>query len=150
MSDVDLIESVRVLRDEVLDTVEYGDRDPPGSEFFEALLNAFRHARARSVEVEVEYGARSLRLTVRDDGDGIAPEVLSSGRTGHWGLSGMRERARDFGAEFEVRSRAGEGTEVRLSVPGDVAYPSDVGKDGAGRLGRFLPRRWRLSRRRRD
>jgi hypothetical protein len=40
MSDVDLLESVRVLRDEVLDTVEFGDRDPPGSEFFEALLNA--------------------------------------------------------------------------------------------------------------
>lgn len=40
MSDVDLLESVRVLRDEVLDTVEFGDRDPPGSEFFEALMNA--------------------------------------------------------------------------------------------------------------
>lgn len=40
MSDVDLLESVRVLRDEVLDTVEFGDRDPPGAEFFDALLNA--------------------------------------------------------------------------------------------------------------
>ena len=114
----------------------------------EALLNAFRHARAQSVEVEVEYGARSLRLTVRDDGDGIDPQVLSSGRAGHWGLSGMRERARDFGAEFEVRSRAGEGTEVRLSVPGDVAFVPDVVNDGAGRLSRLLPRRWRRGRRR--
>ena len=69
-------------------------------------------------------------------------------RAGHWGRSGMRERARDFGAEFEVRSRAGEGTEVRLSVPGDVAYASDLVSDGAGRLMRFVPRRWRLSRRR--
>jgi hypothetical protein len=40
MSDVDLIEAVRVLRDEVLDTVEHGDRDPPGTEVFEALLAA--------------------------------------------------------------------------------------------------------------
>ncbi|MBA2543528.1 MAG: hypothetical protein H0V17_28055 [Deltaproteobacteria bacterium] len=40
MSDVDLVEAVSVLRDEVLDTQEYGDRDPPGSEFFEALLRA--------------------------------------------------------------------------------------------------------------
>jgi signal transduction histidine kinase/ligand-binding sensor domain-containing protein len=109
----------------------------------EALINAFRHARARKVEVEVEYGARVLRLSVRDDGDGIDSEVLTSGRTGHWGLSGMRERAKDFGAELEVRSRAGEGTEVRLSIPGDVAFESYVVNDGVGRLGKFLPRRWR-------
>ena len=40
MSDVDLVGSVFVLRDEVLDTVEYGDRDPPGTELFEAVLRA--------------------------------------------------------------------------------------------------------------
>lgn len=40
MSEVDLIEAVKVLRDEVLDTVEHGDRDPPGAEVFDALLNA--------------------------------------------------------------------------------------------------------------
>ena len=112
----------------------------------EALLNAFRHARARNVEVEIEYGAKGLRLIVRDDGEGIDAQVLSSGRAGHWGLSGMRERARDFGAEFEVRSRSGEGTEVRLYVPGDVAFESHAASNGAGRLSRLLPRRWRLSR----
>src|SRR6478736_2335597 len=40
MSDVDLVEAIRVLRDEVLETVEHGDRDPPGAEVFEALLRA--------------------------------------------------------------------------------------------------------------
>jgi hypothetical protein len=40
MSDVDLVEAVKVLRDEVLDTVEHGDRDPPGAEVFDALLRA--------------------------------------------------------------------------------------------------------------
>lgn len=40
MSDVDLTEAVRVLRDEVLDTVHHGDRDPPGAELFDALLRA--------------------------------------------------------------------------------------------------------------
>jgi signal transduction histidine kinase len=109
----------------------------------EALINAFRHAHARAVEVEIEYGAKGLRLSVRDDGAGIEPEVLSSGRPGHWGLAGMRERAEDFGAELEVRSHAGEGTEVRLSVPGDVAFESYVAHDGAGRLSKFLPRRRR-------
>ncbi|MET0622226.1 MAG: two-component regulator propeller domain-containing protein [Pyrinomonadaceae bacterium] len=109
----------------------------------EALINAFRHAHARAVEVEIEYGARGLRLTVRDDGTGIDPEVLSAGRSGHWGLSGMRERAEDFGAELEVRSRPGEGTEVRLSIPGDVAFESHAANGGAGRLSKFIPRRWR-------
>ena len=109
----------------------------------EALINAFRHARARTVEVEIDYGDRGLRLTVRDDGAGIDPEVLSSGRPGHWGLSGMRERAEDCGAELEVRSRAGEGTEVRLSIPGDVAFEPYAANDGAGRLAKLVPRRWR-------
>ena len=40
MSDVDLVEAVRVLRDEVLDTVEHGDRDPPGAEVFDAIVSA--------------------------------------------------------------------------------------------------------------
>ncbi len=40
MSDVDLIEAVKVLRDEVLDTAEHGDRDPPGTEVFDALVRA--------------------------------------------------------------------------------------------------------------
>jgi hypothetical protein len=40
MSDVDLLESVSVLRDEILDTAEHGDRDPPGAEVFDALMRA--------------------------------------------------------------------------------------------------------------
>jgi hypothetical protein len=40
MSDVDLVEAVKVLRDEVLDTAEFGDREPPGAEVFDALLSA--------------------------------------------------------------------------------------------------------------
>ena len=52
----------------------------------EALLNAFVHAQAKSIEVEVEYASRHLRVLVRDDGRGIDPEVLHSGREGHWGL----------------------------------------------------------------
>jgi hypothetical protein len=42
MSDVDLVEAVRVLRDEVLDTVEHGDRDPPGAEVFDAIVSALQ------------------------------------------------------------------------------------------------------------
>src|SRR5713226_8756803 len=64
----------------------------------EALRNAFHHARARRIEVEIRYDDRELRVRVRDDGSGIDPSVLShEGRAGHWGLTGMRERAKRIG-----------------------------------------------------
>ena len=59
----------------------------------EALLNAFRHAHARKIEMELKYSSNRLSVVVRDDGCGIDPNVLETGRDGHWGLSGMRERA---------------------------------------------------------
>jgi signal transduction histidine kinase len=95
----------------------------------EALVNAFRHSRAKHVEVELEY-AGHLRILVRDDGRGIDAQVLKSGRDGHWGLSGMRERAEGIGARLNVRSRAASGTEVELSVPGHIAFqfPSSKNK----------------------
>jgi signal transduction histidine kinase len=98
----------------------------------EALVNAFRHSHADSVEVEVEYSDGHLRLLVSDDGGGIDPKVLRSGREGHWGLSGMRERAEKIGAEFKVRSRAAAGTEVELSVPGHVAFNTHSSGRGRG------------------
>ena len=90
----------------------------------EALVNAFRHARAKNIEVDVAYLANHLRILVRDDGCGIDPEVLHTGREGHWGLSGMRERAERIGARLKVWSRGGSGTEVELLVPSHVAFPS--------------------------
>jgi signal transduction histidine kinase len=99
----------------------------------EALVNAFRHAQAKNIEVEVEYVAGSLRLLVSDDGVGIDSQVLRSGRDGHWGLSGMRERAEKIGARLKVRSRAAAGTEVELTVPGRVAFQNQSPS---------FPRRW--------
>ncbi len=92
----------------------------------EALVNAFRHAEASSIEVELDYAANSLRMLVRDNGRGIDPHVLKSGRDGHWGLSGMRERAERIGARFKVFSRAAAGTEVELSVPGHTAFQAQA------------------------
>jgi signal transduction histidine kinase len=82
----------------------------------EALLNALQHSEARSVEVEIEYLRRKLRLVVRDDGKGIDPQAFQSGQS-HWGLTGMRERAASIGAEIQIWSDQGEGTEVEISVP---------------------------------
>ena len=88
----------------------------------EALTNACRHARARQVEVELTYLHDSFRLFVRDDGQGIDATVLQSGRDGHWGLIGMRERAEKLGAQLQVFSRASAGTEIVLDVPARVAF----------------------------
>jgi signal transduction histidine kinase len=88
----------------------------------EALVNAFRHSRARSIVVQLEYTASHLSVSVRDDGCGIDPQVVESGRDGHFGLSGMRERAERIGASLKVLSRIGGGTEVDLRVPGEIAF----------------------------
>ena len=88
----------------------------------EALRNAFRHAQANKIEAEITYGDRVLRLRIRDDGKGIDPKLLDAGRDGHWGLPGMRERAQEIGAQLDIWSEVGAGTEVELSIPGSIAY----------------------------
>jgi signal transduction histidine kinase len=88
----------------------------------EALVNAFRHSRATRIEVELQYTATRFRLVVRDDGCGIDSGVLYSGRDGHWGLPGMRERAERIGARLRVWSRRAAGTELELAIPARVAF----------------------------
>jgi signal transduction histidine kinase/ligand-binding sensor domain-containing protein len=88
----------------------------------ESLVNAFQHAQAEMVEVELEYLPQNLRIMIRDDGKGIDADVLRSGRAGHLGLPGMRERAERIGARLSVSSRVGAGTEIVLIVPGRIAY----------------------------
>jgi signal transduction histidine kinase/streptogramin lyase len=89
----------------------------------EALRNAYRHADADHIEAEINYGAAEFRLRIRDDGHGIDPKILDrGGRDLHWGLPGMRERARGFGGRLDVWSEHGAGTEVDLTVPAAIAY----------------------------
>jgi ligand-binding sensor domain-containing protein/signal transduction histidine kinase len=95
----------------------------------EAVVNAFRHAGAKTIDLVLEYHGNQLRVIVRDDGHGIDPEVVQSGRDGHWGLSGMRERADRIGASLKVSSSAAGGTEVDLRVPGRIAFESSVSTD---------------------
>lgn len=86
----------------------------------EALFNAFQHAQADHIELELVYGREFFSLFVRDDGKGIdsarAPEA------GYRGLRGMRERAERMGGVVEVLSLPERGTEVILKVPGEVCY----------------------------
>ena len=89
----------------------------------EALANAFKHAAASTIEVEITFGSANFSLRIRDDGKGIGPEILKNGCTGHWGLSGMRERALKIGARLNIWSHVGRGTEVDLTIPAKLAYP---------------------------
>lgn len=95
----------------------------------EALRNAFEHAAASSIEVELRYDARQARLRLRDNGKGIDPAYLGEeGRAGHFGLHGMRERARLIGGKLTVWSALESGTEVELLVPGVRAYAASPAK----------------------
>src|SRR5215471_9675186 len=106
----------------------------------EVLRNAFRHAQARRIEAEVLYDEDQLRLRVRDDGKGMDQQVLEKGRRpGHWGLPGVRERARQISAKLDVWSEAGAGTEVQLAVAASVAYKKTSDRSGF----RMFQRNWK-------
>ena len=89
----------------------------------EAVRNAFKHAQARRIEVEIRYDERRFRLRVRDDGKGIDPKLMNEdGRHGHYGLRGMRERAKLLGGKLAVWSELDSGTELELRIPASRAY----------------------------
>jgi signal transduction histidine kinase/ligand-binding sensor domain-containing protein len=100
-----------ILRDEVYRLVT------------EALRNCFRHAAAEIVEVEIRYDEKYFRVRVRDDGKGIPSDVLrGDGREGHYGLHGMRERAKLVGGKLTIWTELDSGTEIELLIPGARAY----------------------------
>ena len=101
----------------------------------EALRNAFRHAQATRIEVDIRYSSHDLRLRIRDNGKGIDPQLLGNqGRVGHFGLHGMRERAKLMGGNVELWSNVGSGTEIELTIPAAKAYETH-----AARLSSWLP-----------
>jgi len=89
----------------------------------ESLRNALRHAGATRIEVDLCYDVRQLRLRVRDDGKGIDPQVLrEDGQAGHYGIRGMRERAKLMGGSLAVWTAKDSGTEIELIIPASRAY----------------------------
>jgi ligand-binding sensor domain-containing protein/signal transduction histidine kinase len=89
----------------------------------EVIRNAFAHAAASQIEVEIRYDDDQLRVRIRDDGKGVDPKILEDGgRPGHWGISGMRERAQRIGAQLAFWSEVDAGTEVQLIIPGSIVY----------------------------
>ncbi|HEY4049228.1 MAG TPA: two-component regulator propeller domain-containing protein [Acidobacteriaceae bacterium] len=89
----------------------------------EVIRNAFHHAAARHIEVEIHYDIDHLRVRIRDDGKGIEPRILKAGgQPGHWGIPGMRERAQRIGSQMDFWSEKNAGTEMQLTVPAAAAY----------------------------
>jgi signal transduction histidine kinase/ligand-binding sensor domain-containing protein len=89
----------------------------------EGVRNAIRHAHARQIEVEIRYAEHQLRLRIGDNGTGIDPAILDhEHKAGHWGLRGMRERAKLVGGTLEVWSQLDVGTEIDLSIPAASVY----------------------------
>jgi signal transduction histidine kinase len=83
----------------------------------EAVTNAATHAGAKEVELELDYDADSVNLSVRDDGRGFDPRRPGGTGPGHFGLRGMRERTERLGGSFDVSSNPGRGTRIRVRVP---------------------------------
>jgi two-component sensor histidine kinase len=92
----------------------------------EALRNAVRHSQAKWIVVEIRYDKRQFRLRVRDDGKGIADEIMRQQPAGHFGLAGMRERAAIVGGSLDVWTRVDFGTQIDLSIPGNIAYGGSI------------------------
>jgi signal transduction histidine kinase len=88
----------------------------------ESVRNAFKHAQAHRIEVEIRYDERQFGLRVRDDGKGIDSKLLNDDSPGHYGMRGMRERAKPLGGKMTVRSELDSGTEVELRIPASHAY----------------------------
>jgi signal transduction histidine kinase len=102
----------------------------------DALGNAMRHSLGNEVVCELRYEENELLLIAQDNGVGISDETLASGgKNGHWGLLGMRERARKIGARLTIVSRP-SGTRIELRVPGRSAFAVH----DRGLLHRFLSR----------
>jgi NarL family two-component system sensor histidine kinase YdfH len=92
----------------------------------EGLTNIARHARANQVWVRVVGesidGEQQVQIVIRDDGIGFDPAQTVE-RADHYGLIGIRERARLLGGTFEIESAAGRGTVLRLTLPQETASP---------------------------
>jgi signal transduction histidine kinase len=83
----------------------------------EAFTNALKHGKPRHVAVRLRYGEHGVRVSVADDGVGLARPIDTGLHTGHYGLRGMRERLRACGGDVTLDSRPGRGTTVRIEVP---------------------------------
>jgi signal transduction histidine kinase len=93
----------------------------------EAMRNAAQHSGGTHLEINIRY-ARHFTISIKDDGRGIASDVVAEGKPGHFGLRGMQERAIRIHGTLKVLSRPQAGTEVELTVPANVIFAQSRGE----------------------
>lgn len=103
----------------------------------EALRNCFLHANAVNIKAEVAYSHDAFSLRISDDGVGIDRHIVDQGRAGHWGLAGMRERARKIGARFNISTTPGSGTDITITIPAKLAFSRTAKPALLERLNRY-------------
>jgi len=128
IEDFDIPESIQVqiTATGIVRTLNYVVQEDVYRIAREALINALRHAEASTIAIEVGYSESALKLRVWDNGRGMDADAREAGRSGHWGIQGMRERAEHIGGQLKLWSRPGAGTEIELRIPARLAYKSTV------------------------
>lgn len=105
----------------------------------EAVLNAVQHSGAKAIRVGIQYEPACFLISISDDGCGMNSRIPKSAGRGHWGIAGMRERAKSIGGQFKIGPGVPHGTVVEISLRGSVAY--------ADAPGRSIHSIWRLGKR---
>ncbi len=83
----------------------------------EAVTNALKHGAPTRIDITVDYLPDSITVTLRDDGSGFIPGEVGGPQQGHFGLTGMKERAAKLGGRINIVSRPGLGTEISITTP---------------------------------
>jgi ligand-binding sensor domain-containing protein/signal transduction histidine kinase len=104
----------------------------------EALSNAIQHSGANMIRLDIMYQPAHFFMSVSDDGCGIHPETQELGRQGHWGIAGMRERAKSIGGRLRILPHVPCGTVVELSLRAAVAYTTPPRRHGISIWRRYL------------
>jgi signal transduction histidine kinase/ligand-binding sensor domain-containing protein len=92
----------------------------------EAVANALQHGSCNRLWLVVRYDRHALRVRIKDDGCGISNEEINHRKPGHWGITGMQERAKSIGAKLTVEPGKRRGTVVDITVPAGMAYANHM------------------------
>ena len=106
----------------------------------EAIANAFRHAKASTVECQIIFARRHFVFVCSDDGCGIPDNILCAKKIpNHWGLTGMQERAQKIGATLHITPADPCGTRIELKLRASIAFAPKVESALIRFLKRFIP-----------
>ncbi|WP_254053664.1 sensor histidine kinase [Singulisphaera sp. GP187] len=83
----------------------------------ETITNALKHAEPCMIQIQLSYDPEAVSLRIQDDGRGFETDGPAAVKLGHFGLIGVRERARKMGAQLELSSELGQGTTIKVTVP---------------------------------